>query len=101
MNMLSGYLLTGSSATAHEGNKLFTNVYSISSKAGRYLRTEQETCVSKRESRNAEGLMHRGSCNIFFSFPIHFNVVFFTFFFLYDKSRCSSVLKRTANGNIN
>lgn len=25
--------------------------------------------------------MHRGSCNIFFSFPIHFNVVFFTFFF--------------------
>lgn len=45
MNMLSGYLLTGSSVTAHEGNKLFTNVYSISSKAGRYLRTEQEMCV--------------------------------------------------------
>lgn len=46
MNMLSGYLLTGSSATAHEGNKLFTNVYSISSKAEEdILETEQETCV--------------------------------------------------------
>lgn len=41
--------------------------------------------------------MHPGSCNVFLLLLLlHFNVVFFTFFFVKI-----SVLKRTANGNIN
>lgn len=93
MNMLSGYLLTGSSATAHEGNKLFTNVYSISSKAEEdILESGTRNVCSKRESRNVEGLMHRGSCNVsLLSFLLSILMLFFYFF-----KKSPSVLKRTA-----